>query len=224
MVNLEREKKVLGEAVAELTEYLQTLDFPDGYTFGFTGQAQEMGDAFKYFIFTLFLSVVMVYMVLAAQFESFIHPFTIMLSVPLSIIGAIGALVWMNMTMNIFTMIGVVMLMGLVTKNGILLVDFTNLLRERDKMECREAILKASPIRLRPILMTTCAMIFGMLPISLSTGAGSESRAPMATAVIGGLITSTVLTLVVVPVVYTLLDDLRHPKKWWILRWYFKEE
>jgi HAE1 family hydrophobic/amphiphilic exporter-1 len=183
-----------------------------------------MGDAFKYFIFTLFLSVVMVYMVLAAQFESFIHPFTIMLSVPLSIIGAIGALVWMNMTMNIFTMIGVVMLMGLVTKNGILLVDFTNLLRERDKMECREAILKASPIRLRPILMTTCAMIFGMLPISLSTGAGSESRAPMATAVIGGLITSTVLTLVVVPVVYTLLDDLRHPKKWWILRWYFKEE
>jgi hydrophobic/amphiphilic exporter-1 (mainly G- bacteria), HAE1 family len=153
-------------------------------------------------------------MVLASQFESFIHPFTIMLSLPLSIVGALGALVATGMTLNIYTFIGIIMLMGLVTKNAILLVDYTNTLRERDGMPREAAILKAGPTRLRPILMTTLAMIFGMLPIALGTGAGAESRAPMATAVIGGLTTSTLLTLVVVPVVYTLLDDLGDVRNW----------
>ena len=116
--------------------------------------------------------------------------------------------------MCIFTMIGIILLMGLVTKNGILLVDSTNTLRRREGMERDAAILKAGPTRLRPILMTTFAMIFGMLPIALGMGPGSESRAPMAVAVIGGLTTSTLLTQVVVPVVYTLLDDLSHPGQW----------
>jgi HAE1 family hydrophobic/amphiphilic exporter-1 len=111
-------------------------------------------------------------------------------------------------------MIGIIMLMGLATKNGILLVDFTNTLRERDGMSRTAAILKAGPIRLRPILMTTLAMIFGMLPTAFGQGEGSESRAPMAMAVVGGLTTSTLLTLIVVPVVYTLLDDLRHVRSW----------
>lgn len=153
-------------------------------------------------------------MVLASQFESFLHPFTIMLSLPLSIIGAVGALLLAGLTMSIFTMIGIILLMGLVTKNAILLIDYTNTLRERDGMEREAALLKAGPTRLRPILMTTFAMIFGMLPIALGTGAGSESRAPMAVAVIGGLTTSTFLTLVVVPVVYVLVDRLRIRGRW----------
>jgi HAE1 family hydrophobic/amphiphilic exporter-1 len=139
-----------------------------------------------------------------------------MLSVPLAIIGALGALLLSGMTINIFTMIGMIMLMGLVTKNGILLVDYTNTLRRRDGLERDAALLQAGPVRLRPILMTTLAMIFGMLPIAVW---GSETRAPMAVAVIGGLITSTLLTLVVVPVVYTLLDDLLHPSRWRFARW-----
>ena len=131
-----------------------------------------------------------------------------MLSLPLSLVGALGLLIATGSTMNIFTMIGVIMLMGLVTKNAILLVDYTNTLRSRDGLERTAALLRAGPVRLRPILMTTLAMIFGMAPIAFGSGAGAESRGPMATTVIGGLITSTLLTLVVVPVVYSLLDDL----------------
>ena len=127
--------------------------------------------------------------------------------------GALGALALARMTISIFTMIGFIMLMGLVTKNAILLVDYTNTLRRRDGMDRTSALLKAGPTRLRPILMTTFAMIFGMLPIALSKGEGAESRGPMAVAVIGGLITSTLLTLVVVPVIYTLFDDLQHVGK-----------
>lgn len=208
LANLIREQKVLGEAVSEITEQLEGMDLPPGYTFGFAGTADTMGEAFFYLVFALFMSVVIVYIVLAAQFESFVHPFTIMLSLPLSVIGAIGALVLTGMTMSIYTMIGIILLMGLVTKNGILLVDYTNTLRRRDRMRRDEAVERAGMVRLRPILMTTCAVIFGMLPIAVGTGVGSESRAPMAVAVIGGLITSTLLTLIVVPTVYTLLDDL----------------
>jgi HAE1 family hydrophobic/amphiphilic exporter-1 len=157
--------------------------------------------------------------VLASQFESLVHPFTIMLALPLSVVGAFGLLILSNMTVSIFTMIGIILLMGLVTKNGVLLVDFINTLRHRDGMDRGAAILKAGPIRLRPILMTTLAVIFGMLPIAIGTGAGSESRQPMAVAVIGGLTTSTLLTLVVVPAVYTIVDDLVHPSQWRVVRW-----
>jgi HAE1 family hydrophobic/amphiphilic exporter-1 len=159
--------------------------------------------------------VILVYMILAAQFDSFVHPFTIMLSLPFSIVGAFGALFLAGMTLNIFSMIGVIMLMGLVTKNAILLVDFTNQLRARGH-SVHDALLQAGPIRLRPILMTTLAMIFGMLPVALALGEGGEVRAPMAVTVIGGLITSTVLTLVVVPIVYTLFEGLTHsrPVRW----------
>jgi HAE1 family hydrophobic/amphiphilic exporter-1 len=211
--NLQRERKVLGQAVTEINGFIKELNLEPGYTVGFAGTADTMRESFGYLLFALGLSVVMVYMVLAAQFESFIHPFTIMLSLPLSAVGALGALALAGMTISIFTMIGFIMLMGLVTKNAILLVDYTNTLRTRDGLDRLTALLKAGPTRLRPILMTTFAMIFGMLPIALSTGEGSESRGPMAVAVIGGLVTSTLLTLVVVPVIYTLFDDLSDVRK-----------
>ncbi|MBI5368969.1 MAG: efflux RND transporter permease subunit [Planctomycetes bacterium] len=220
LANLQHDRKVLGEAIAEMRGFAEADGLPPGYSVGFAGMADTMQEAFENLFFALWLAVLIVYMVLASQFESFVHPFTIMLALPLSVIGALGALVATGQTMSIFTMIGIILLMGLVTKNGILLIDFTNTLRERDGLERDAAVRRAGPIRLRPILMTTLAMIFGMLPVAVGTGAGSESRAPMATAVIGGLTTSTLLTLVVVPVVYTLLDDLAHPATWRVVRWW----
>jgi multidrug efflux pump subunit AcrB len=156
----------------------------------------------------LFLAVVFIYLILASQFGSFVHPLAIMLSLPLSLVGVAVALFATGDTLNIMSMIGLIMLMGLVTKNAILLVDFTNQAR-REGSPRNEALIRAGSTRLRPIVMTTLAMIFGMLPLALAIGAGAEMRAPMARAVIGGLITSTLLTLVVVPVVYTYLDDLK---------------
>ena len=160
-------------------------------------------------VFAMVIAVVMVYMILASQFESFVHPFTIMFSLPVSLIGAMGALFLTGERVQIFSLIGVIMLMGLVTKNAILLVDYTITLRKRG-MTREEALLKAGPVRLRPIVMTTAAMVFGMLPTALKIGEGAESRSPMAIAVIGGLITSTLLTLVVIPVAYTMVDDLEN--------------
>jgi HAE1 family hydrophobic/amphiphilic exporter-1 len=219
MANLQRDQKVLGEATAELSRMIEGLDLPPGYSFGFAGQAQTMGESFASLLFAVFLAVVIIYMVLGSQFESFMHPLTIMFSLPLSLVGALGALVATGRTMNIFTMIGIIMLFGLVTKNAILLIDFANQLREKDGLDREAALLEAGPTRLRPILMTTLAMIFGMLPIAVGTGEGAESRAPMAIAVIGGLTTSTLLTLVVVPAIYTVLDDLRRPGEWRVVRW-----
>jgi HAE1 family hydrophobic/amphiphilic exporter-1 len=150
---------------------------------------------------------VFIYLILASLFGSFLQPLAIMLALPLSFIGVALALLVTRGNMNVMTMIGIIMLMGLVTKNGILLVDFTNQLRADGKGRL-DALLSAGRIRLRPIIMTTTAMIFGMLPLALALGAGAEARAPMARAVIGGLVTSTLLTLFVVPVMYTFLDDL----------------
>jgi hydrophobic/amphiphilic exporter-1 (mainly G- bacteria), HAE1 family len=147
-------------------------------------------------------------MILAAQFESFIHPFTIMMSLPLAVVGAFGGLFVAGSNFSIFGMIGLIMLMGLVTKNAILLVDFTQKQKALGA-STHDALLVAGPIRLRPILMTTAAMILGMLPVALALGEGGEGRAPMAVVVIGGLVTSTMLTLVVVPVVYSLVEGLR---------------
>ena len=157
----------------------------------------------------LFLAVVFIYLILASQFGSFLHPLAIMLSLPLSLVGVALALLATRDTLNIMSMIGLIMLMGLVTKNAILLVDFTNQARARGPGAATRRSIKAGTTRLRPIVMTTLAMIFGMLPLAFAIGAGAEMRAPMARAVIGGLITSTLLTLIVVPVVYTYLDGLR---------------
>lgn len=196
-----------GEVISKVREIAPTLNMPLGYSFKMVGQAQSMQDAFKEIAKALVLGIILIYMVLAAQFESFVHPFTIMLSLPFSLIGAILGLLLSGKTINIMSLIGVIMLMGIVTKNAILLVDYTNQLRERG-MAIADALVEAGRVRLRPILMTTMAMIFGMMPIALGIGAGAELRSSMGVVLIGGLITSTMLTLVVVPLVYLLIDRL----------------
>ncbi len=207
LANLDADKP-LGEAVQNVEAIAADIGLPAGVTTAFTGTADMMAESFASILFALFLAVILTYMVLAAQFESYLHPFTIMLSLPLSIGGALGLLAMTGRTLNIFSMIGMVMLMGLVTKNAILLVDYTNLLR-RQGMTKYDALRKAGPTRLRPILMTAISTIAGMIPITIGLGDGAESRAPMGTCVVGGMITSTILTLVVIPVVYSLIDDAR---------------
>jgi HAE1 family hydrophobic/amphiphilic exporter-1 len=199
------EKKPLAEAMQELDGIAARVLTP-GYTTRYKGAADTMKESFQYLLFALLLGVLMAYMVLAAQFESFIHPVIVLLSMPLSFIGAFAALLLAGKTISIFSLIGLILLMGLVKKNAILLVDYTNTLRERG-MTRREAILEAGPVRLRPILMTTMAMVFGMLPVALGLGEGAETRSPMGIAVIGGLLTSLFLTLVAVPSAYDLFDD-----------------
>jgi HAE1 family hydrophobic/amphiphilic exporter-1 len=196
----------VGDVADEIKAGLARLQFPAGYTVGFASEVAQMEESFKSLVGALILSVIFIYMILASLFGSFLHPLTIMLSLPLAIIGALVALLLTGMHINLMSLIGIVLLMGLVTKNAILLVDYIKTLRERG-LSRQEAVLTAAPIRLRPVLMTTVAMIFGMLPVALGLGSEAEMRQPMAVAVIGGLITSTVLTLAVVPVVYTLLDE-----------------
>jgi len=210
----------LGTAVKKVAAAAKHLTMAPGYRIVFSGEAEDMAESFAYMAEALILAVILVYLILAAQFESFIDPLAIMFSLPLSIVGMAGMLFFTRGTINIMSLIGLIMLMGLVTKNAILLVDFTKTLRSRG-MSRREALITAGRTRLRPILMTTLAMMFGMLPLALALGQGAEMRAPMARAVIGGLITSTILTLLVVPVVYTVLDDMGG----WIRRgWEGKKE
>jgi HAE1 family hydrophobic/amphiphilic exporter-1 len=199
------EKKPLGQAKEELDEIAGRI-LPSDYLPKYQGMADTMKESFGFLLFALMLGIIMAYMILASQFESFIHPVTVLLSMPLSFIGAFGALFITGKTINIFSLIGMILLMGLVKKNAILLVDYTNVSRERG-MSRREAILHAGPVRMRPILMTTFAMIFGMLPVAIGVGEGAETRAPMGIAVIGGLLTSLILTLVVVPAAYDIFDD-----------------
>ncbi|MGE5646339.1 MAG: efflux RND transporter permease subunit [Acidobacteriota bacterium] len=197
----------LGEVVADVKDRIAKLDVPAGYNVGFTGEYEEMMESFGYVAQSLVLAVVLIYAILASQFRSFLQPLAIMLSLPLSLVGVAGMLYLVNDTLNMMSMIGLILLMGLVTKNAILVVDFANVQR-RAGASRRDAVIEAASVRLRPIIMTTLAMIAGMLPLAFEWGAGAEFRAPMARAVIGGLITSTLLTLIVVPVVYTYLDDL----------------
>ncbi len=204
--NLEASKP-LAAAMEEVNKIADDMDLPEDVAGEFTGSGEMMEESFANINFSLVLAVVLIYMVLAAQFESLVHPFTVMLSLPLSIVGALGLLAVTGRTLNIFSMIGMIMLMGLVTKNAILLIDYTNLLRSRG-LPKTDAILQAGPVRLRPILMTALSTIAGMTPVALGLGSGAETRAPMGTAIVGGMITSTVLTLVVIPVVYSVMDDL----------------
>jgi HAE1 family hydrophobic/amphiphilic exporter-1 len=198
----------LGEITADLEAAAAKIRMPPGYDILQGGDAEELRDMFANMIQALVLAIIFIYLVLASQFGSFTHPLAIMLSLPLSLFGVAVALFATRDTLNIMSMIGLIMLMGLVTKNAILLVDFTNQAR-REGLDRDAALVRAGSTRLRPIVMTTLAMIFGMLPLAFAIGAGAEMRAPMARAVIGGLITSTLLTLIVVPVVYTYLDGLR---------------
>jgi hydrophobic/amphiphilic exporter-1 (mainly G- bacteria), HAE1 family len=197
----------MGNVEEDMKTALKGMKFPAGYSAGFTGESEQLDETFRYIYEALILAVVFIYLILASQFGSFTHPLAIMLSLPLSLIGVAGILLFTRDTLNIMSMIGLILLMGLVTKNAILLIDCANRLRV-EGMNRTEALIEAGRTRFRPIMMTTLAMIFGMIPLAFEIGAGSEMRAPMARAVIGGLITSTLLTLIAVPVVYSFLDDL----------------
>ncbi len=203
--NLESSKP-LGTAVNEVNAIAKQI-LPQRYTISFTGKAETFKESFSSLYFAFILALIFTYIILASLFENFIHPFTVLLSIPLSMIGALGILLLTGNTINIFSMIGIILLMSIVTKNSILLVDYTNTLRGKG-LARNDAVLQASPVRLRPILMTAFSTIFGIFPIIFGIGPGSETRNPMAIATVGGIFSSLLLTLVVVPVVYTLLDDL----------------
>ncbi len=196
-----------GTVGTRVAQELAKVDLPPGYRFVSGGATRDMVESIGFAVQALALGVIFIYMILASQFGSFLQPIAIMASLPLALIGVIVALLAWRSTLNMFSMIGFIMLMGLVTKNAILLIDFANQQR-RNGMERADALLKAAEVRLRPILMTTLAMVFGMIPLAIGTGEGSEQRAPLAHAVIGGVLASTLLTLVVVPVLYTFLDTL----------------
>ncbi|MFN9192396.1 MAG: efflux RND transporter permease subunit [Pseudomonadota bacterium] len=196
-----------GEVSDDIRRVLAETALPPGYRTTFGGSTKNLQESFSYAVGALALAVVFIYMILASQFKSFLQPIALMSSLPLTLIGVVLALLAFRSTLNMFSVIGIVMLMGLVTKNAILLIDFANQQR-RAGVERGQALLAAAEIRLRPILMTTLAMVFGMVPLAFALTEGSEQRAPMGQAVIGGVITSSLLTLVVVPVVYCWLDDL----------------
>jgi hydrophobic/amphiphilic exporter-1 (mainly G- bacteria), HAE1 family len=180
---------------------------PAGYRFDVGGQTRDQNESFAAALAAMGMAIIFIYLILASQFGSFLQPIAIMASLPFSLAGVFLALLITGTTLNLFSIIGFIMLMGLVTKNAILLVDFTNQGIREGKAH-RQAILDAGQVRLRPILMTTLAMIFGMLPMAIGLGQSGELNAPMGRAVIGGIITSTLLTLIVVPVLYTYLDSL----------------
>jgi len=209
----------LGTAVNRVEEILKA-ELPPGFSYEWAGESRDFKDSWSEFVWVLGLALIIVYMVLAAQFESLLHPFTVLLAVPLAGLGAFGLLWIVNrlgaagvippvpaMNINLFSMIGLVLLVGLVTKNSILLVEFANQQRAQG-VNAHDAMLQAGIVRLRPILMTAFSTIAGILPIAIGFGAGAESRRPMGVAVVGGILTSTFLTLLIIPVVYTLLSDL----------------
>ncbi|MHB8492955.1 MAG: efflux RND transporter permease subunit [Casimicrobiaceae bacterium] len=196
-----------GDVGSDVQKVADAMQLPPGYRLQAAGQQQDMQDSFKAALAALGLAVIFIYLILASQFASFTQPLAIMASLPFSLIGVFLALLVTGTTLNLFSIIGFIMLMGLVTKNAILLVDFANRSR-RAGASVADALLTAGQVRLRPILMTTAAMIGGMLPLALGLGDGGEQQAPMGRAIIGGVVTSTLLTLIVVPVLYTYLDAL----------------
>lgn len=199
-----------GDAAQKLFQVVEQMKLPIGYQVRLKGRAEEFGKTAGYMLLAFVMAIVLVYMVLASQFNSFIQPLIIMVAQPLAIIGGVFALWLMNHSLNIYSMIGLVLLIGLVAKNSILLVDLTNQLRNQGR-EVNEALLEACPIRMRPVVMTSLTVILAMLPAASGVGAGADTNGPLAVAVIGGMISSTLLTLVVVPAVYSLVENgLRH--------------
>ena len=216
-INANASLRSAGEISADIRKILDSVAWPPGYRYQFGGSTKSMNESFQYATTALLMAVIFIYMILARQFKSFLQPLALMTSLPLTLIGVVLALMAFGSALSMFSVIGVVMLMGLVTKNAILLVDFAIRAREGGVsdtgqpvagLDRTEALLMAARVRLRPILMTTLAMIFGMMPLAFAITEGSEQRSPMGQAVIGGVITSSLLTLVVVPVVYCYMDDL----------------
>jgi multidrug efflux pump subunit AcrB len=194
----------LGDALTDVEGYLNRTLTGD-FEHAFTGQSQDFQESFRYLTITIAFSLVFVYLILSAQFESFVHPFTILLTVPLAVVGALGALWTLSMPFGIIAFIGLIMLVGMATKNAILMIDYANVLVSRGNPPV-EAAREAARVRFRPVIMTTVSTVFGITPLALGFGVGGEARAPMGVAVASGLSATTVLTLVIIPVVYTFLD------------------
>jgi multidrug efflux pump len=199
----------MGQALAIMDDIARRV-LPPGYTTDLNGQSREFRDSSGSLAVVFALALLFIYLVLAAQFESFIDPFIIMLSVPLSMLGALLALQWTGGTLNVFSQIGLITLVGLITKHGILIVEFANQLQEQGVNKL-EAVKQSAALRLRPILMTTGAMVLGAIPLALATGAGAESRQQIGWVIVGGMSLGTLLTLFVVPTVYTLLARKHTP-------------
>jgi HAE1 family hydrophobic/amphiphilic exporter-1 len=198
----------LGEVSSAIAARLAELPLPPGYRVAFGGQVEDQQQVFVDVFAALGLAVMLMYLVLVAQFNSFVDPLAILLSLPLSFIGVVAALIITGDTLNLMSLIGIILLMGVVAKNAILLLDFAKWSREAGA-DRRTALVEAGRIRLRPIVMTTMALVAGMMPVALGLGEGADFRAPLGRAVIGGVLTSTLLTLLVIPTIYEILDDIR---------------
>jgi HAE1 family hydrophobic/amphiphilic exporter-1 len=208
IVTAQLDGRLLGDVTTDIQGGIDKIAVPAGYRISQGGAAQDQADSFGQIFQALGLSVLLMYMLMVALFESLLFPLIVMMSLPLAVSGAFGLLALTGNSLSMMSMIGMILLTGLAGKSAILLVDYTNSLR-RQGVPRDEALRIAGPTRLRPILMTTSALVLAMSPIALKLGEGSEWRAPMAVTVIGGLITSTLLTLVLIPAVYTILDDFQ---------------
>jgi hydrophobic/amphiphilic exporter-1 (mainly G- bacteria), HAE1 family len=204
------EGRSTGEVLGDLQKEIKKIKTPSGFKITFGGEAEDLQESANYALLAILMAIIFIYLIMASQFNSFIQPLAIMITLPLALIGVFVTLLLTKDTLNIFSMIGIITLMGLVTKNGILLVDFANNQRQKGITDLKEALASAGQIRLRPIIMTSLAAALGILPLALAMSEGSELRAPMARAIIGGISTSTLLTLFVVPVIYSLLEDGWH--------------
>lgn len=196
----------LSEAVQKIQSKLSGLQLPEGFSIVYSGEYEEQQKAAADFQLSILMALILIYMVMAAQFERFFDPLVVMFSVPLAVIGVVPVLLLTGTTINMQSLMGVIMLIGIVVNNAIVLVDYINLMRRERGMPVREAVLEAGRLRLRPILMTTLTTVLGLLPLSFALGAGAEIQAALARVVIGGLLASTLVTLVFIPVVYVSME------------------
>lgn len=203
-----RSGAALGDVIEKLEGELRDFTLPESFSLVFSGEYQEQQKARRDFTLSILMAVVLIYMVMAAQFERFLDPLIVMVTVPLAFIGVVPTLLLTGTSLNMQSLMGVVMLIGIVVNNAIVLVDYINLMRREQNLDIREAVVQSGRLRLRPILMTTCTTVLGMLPLAFGGGAGGEIQAALARAVIGGLTVSTLITLVLIPAVYTSVHDL----------------
>jgi HAE1 family hydrophobic/amphiphilic exporter-1 len=210
-VQANTQDRSLSEVLADIETRLAPIEaeLPAGYRITQGGEAKDQAEVFGQVFAALGTAVLLMYLILVMQFGSFVDPLAILMSLPLSLIGVVLMLLITGDTLNIMSLIGVILLMGIVAKNAILLIDFAKWSRERDGLSLRDALIEGGAIRLRPILMTTFALIAGMLPVAIGAGEGADFRAPLGRAVIGGVITSTLLTLIAIPTFYEIFDDWR---------------
>jgi HAE1 family hydrophobic/amphiphilic exporter-1 len=198
----------LGDAIEKLQTELREFALPEGFSIIFSGEYKEQKKAQSDFILSIIMAIILIYMVMAAQFERFLDPLIVMVSVPLAFIGVVPTLLITGTSVNIQSLMGIVMLIGIVVNNAIVLVDYINMMRREQNLGITQAVLQAGRLRLRPILMTSATTVLGMLPLSIGTGVGGEIQASLARAVIGGLTVSTLITLILIPVVYTSIHEL----------------